>query len=1469
MLSSCNKDEEGGSGESGGSDGAEDSGGDNAEGAGRVDYGDATVYLDGDKVQIVLGIGGDSGSVSELNYQLSAMGVDVSVGNMYFEEEEYEIVVGKAEGRAVSDTAYRLLGRIDKGGIFDMRYLVYADSGKVAVAFDTNPYTDIQPLPYVMSELVSKYAKDKEYFATAKGILIQGTVDLIEKQAELDGEELAEIWAEVDSLTNDDIYNALRNLYSMYDDRLIGWYANLYDPGTGAYYSSSSGRDNPGYFPSVEPTFQALNFLVSSGMLNGYDGGWVEAIPDIMKYRLVYYVKSLQNPNGYFYDPNVPKDTLDTKGRTRLGRDLQWCAGILSALGEKPTYNTPTGTKGDFVTADEYWESLGLDIEPPTVPKNPADEKPVASTASFTASVATAVSKAIGTSQVVATAAGDFVSSFENLIDYLEGLNMDTDPYASGNDINASNSQIFSASKKMGTYTPEAGASEKYTKYAGLTMNEILLKYLNGKINPDTGLWGLTDAKNPLGTEFKFTNGFFKLIGTYNSLGVAYPYPVKAANALLDGMVSDQPSTSNICEVYNIWAAILSLRENVEKYNTESGDEVMQLINETLAERGAKAIKVSHQKQSGYKKPDGAYAHYVKGSLGTIQGGVATGIGGLEEGFVDAIGKATTGLAPSMTSILNLPDIPLYTQHHWMMYLEILLELDPVIKYSYFGEESGAAESEPHSMDELPESKYMSSVLNSVGSLAVTAEGEENVLLLDKFATGKQSYLTFYPNVSSAGANICELSTRLRISGSKGVLTFSFGPKNSGHDNKPTRISFISSEDGTIKLYEEEWLGTGTGAKKGSNDYVIEPKVGEWFDLTIQYYEGNGIDESTARVKVYVNEKLIFCSNDFYSKWSDAGKVDSVMILCTSGFFGKVWLDELMLKQYNDTVKDDPLTEPDTPENPDTGGGQTPETPTEPDTPAIPEPEGGFSFDSAPKLPLTSGDLKLSDNSGYLAATSANGTVTDASGNTVPQWKGSIVITGDEDKFLRINDVAPGCTYSNGSCTDEEALTCDVAQGILALSGIKSTGNTVSYSMKIRFNALEDGTRKISSHHLDFRMRDSSGSKGVQFNLSTDADGTVRCAIKTSAGNVTESAELKVEDGAWMNFRIEYTAVGDSYDANNYSVKLYVNDTLLAKTAEQSVNGFTPVASINTVQLVLDRGLVAVIDIDDIKVSYEATEDTPSSPENPDTGEGEGTENPGTGDGTDTPTNPENPDTGGGEDTETPENPDTGGDTPDIPDAPELNMPEGAVKAEGTVGETWVNGAEDSVLMGIKNVGNYNSTTSPKLLADTDGTRFVRLSNTEVGQQPTIAWVKNNDAATETSLTFEVMMRITSHVGGMSFRAYSGGDLDNPLGGTKISGSDISLSVANGTFGGVELGVDLNDWFTLRLVLEGATVKVYTGEGNGSLTYRGDVAVSTSYDLADATLIAFKGSSTTKGEYDVAYSYLGAELPEPTVSVNP
>ena len=42
----------------------------------------------------------------------------------------------------------------------------------------------------------------------------------------------------------DELVASLKDLYSIYDDGLIEWFANLYDVETGAWYYSNSARDN-------------------------------------------------------------------------------------------------------------------------------------------------------------------------------------------------------------------------------------------------------------------------------------------------------------------------------------------------------------------------------------------------------------------------------------------------------------------------------------------------------------------------------------------------------------------------------------------------------------------------------------------------------------------------------------------------------------------------------------------------------------------------------------------------------------------------------------------------------------------------------------------------------------------------------------------------------------------------------------------------------------------------------------------------------------------------------------------------------------------------------------------------------------------------------------------------------------------------------------------------------------------------
>lgn len=98
------------------------------------------------------------------------------------------------------------------------------------------------------------------------------------------------------------IVDALKTLYTMYTDDLVEWYANLYDPGMGAYYCTTSGKENEGFLPDIESTSLALIFLKNCGMLDHLGCDWRNAFSDEFKAKLLKFAKGMQLPNGYFYN---------------------------------------------------------------------------------------------------------------------------------------------------------------------------------------------------------------------------------------------------------------------------------------------------------------------------------------------------------------------------------------------------------------------------------------------------------------------------------------------------------------------------------------------------------------------------------------------------------------------------------------------------------------------------------------------------------------------------------------------------------------------------------------------------------------------------------------------------------------------------------------------------------------------------------------------------------------------------------------------------------------------------------------------------------------------------------------------------------------------------------------------------------------------------------------------------------------
>lgn len=134
-----------------------------------------------------------------------------------------------------------------------------------------------------------------------------------------------------------DAADALRELLSLYDEKLYIWLAGLWQPEIGGFYHNESGRECENMLPDIESTGQALYFLAASGLTKGKVIDDPEAFPEDFKKLVGKFATSLLDPeDGYIYHPQWGKCITTS----RKGRDLGWATGIYEQLKITPPYPT-------------------------------------------------------------------------------------------------------------------------------------------------------------------------------------------------------------------------------------------------------------------------------------------------------------------------------------------------------------------------------------------------------------------------------------------------------------------------------------------------------------------------------------------------------------------------------------------------------------------------------------------------------------------------------------------------------------------------------------------------------------------------------------------------------------------------------------------------------------------------------------------------------------------------------------------------------------------------------------------------------------------------------------------------------------------------------------------------------------------------------------------------------------------------
>ena len=508
--------------------------------------------------------------------------------------------------------------------------------------------------------------------------------------------KIVEEWERLEGVAGKETTDALRKLYSLYTDDIVDWFASLYDAGTGGYYASRSGRDGVFYGPDVQCTMQSLYFIIRSGLTKHISDDPRDFLPEDMQHRLIYFAKSIQSPdNGHFYQPQWGREATDSK-LSRRGRDLSWATDILSVLGSAPTYDAPNGVKGDGITADEYWDSLGTDLPRPYT----YDRAPYViefidgyDGGKLGDSYRSFMEKAIATAPKEAKSkAGDTTSYMRSHTAFIAYLldraepEFHTNPYRMGNELGSTMSELGRVSLSLGKYRYSDSDGERCRRFDGMTLVEMALSVLESAVNPETGIWGDLTERNPRGYEFCYINGFFKTLGIFTSSGVAYPakYVPLAAEAIMKCLMSDEPSTTNVCDLYNVWACVGFLRKNMELLTDVAlRAQVTDRVRAILKENAPAAILNTYEKLKGYKKSDGGFAHDYRHGTSVHQSlPVATGE---NQSDVDGTCIATTGLTRALFDALELSEYKpsMFSADDYERYLSAIDGYHPKVKIKY------------------------------------------------------------------------------------------------------------------------------------------------------------------------------------------------------------------------------------------------------------------------------------------------------------------------------------------------------------------------------------------------------------------------------------------------------------------------------------------------------------------------------------------------------------------------------------------------------------------------------------------------------------------------------------------------------------------------------------------------------------------------------------------------------------------
>ncbi len=762
----------------------------------------------------------DGGLVTEILAEImSHRSEAVQLAAVDSEAHDHEIVIGNTD-RPISKSARDRMNRIEKNTDDERILLIYSDGSSLAVVWEEDD-------DGVAEDMAISYFRDncvKSELTAPRGTIHSEKIDLLEYYTERDDEYKASLWEQLEENHGKEIADAMRRYYTIFDPRVITWFAGLYDPdicicrglygeeecagtrycGGGGFYYSNSARDNVGYLPDAESTRQTLTFLSNAGLAYNRDGLYTEVITDEMIEQIGDFIYSLEEPNGYFYHPQWGIEFTDTK-LSRRARDLDWCCMILKAFGRTPKYTTASGMKGEDVLGTAFCLSGRLGQ-----------------------SCVSAVSK------VILTATDSYAPHLQDadaFALYLAGKDIRNSSYSVGNELTSQTAQIQERDRQIGT--PDDPTP----------LMDCLVEWLNENQNPETGTW---DYKKPTDAGYSAyygVNGLMKISGIYSSHKALMPNAEAAVRSAISDAMSEADAT-DIVNVYNPWVAIRTVLGNLRDYGGRDGENMADRLLSEIMEYAPDAIDRTRQKVIMFSKEDGSYGYTWKYSPTTSQG-CPVSVPSTVEGDVNGGSIALNGVLSEMLSALGIDKIPQFGERERYLFRKEIAELSPVIKID------GTASLEPIDFDyeEIGTCSEFISVSedSSAGTALIISDptgrsdGKVTEIISGK-GKGFSTSVNCQNTVSTAGTYVFEGDLYIDSYSTNYPVQISLG----------TCYMFTLREnaDGELEL----WESSSTTTSISMDRYLgVTVKENSWFRVKAEVYSG---DSETVRIKFYCDTDL-------------------------------------------------------------------------------------------------------------------------------------------------------------------------------------------------------------------------------------------------------------------------------------------------------------------------------------------------------------------------------------------------------------------------------------------------------------------------------------------------------------------------------------------------------------------------------------------------------------------------------------